>query len=383
MKAVDVSANEQGKPVDSKSQRWRDMKALYPTKYADSENSTFFDVSDILLSVNYEVERKKKYYIIPSTNTAKIKVNIGDGARVLTHQYKIPRTFKVGREIESVQDGLYGLIDETIRSVVQIRRLDEARKEVSQLEDQYLFPEVKTFREYLATVEKPEENGKAQEYRIWDEFVNQLIVSVQHVTDITSLSREGLEEYQDRRARGLEQSLSQNIHINDPKNLLQAVMDFLDSNTDIDVDILVAQERTLSYLQLIEEREIGNSVVRSKQNEIIANEFVVAYLSIRRKKTHAVQLPDNIVDHAIGSFIEGGIKGMIVLSWIGESIVNKIFKVNYEIPGWYIGAGIQFVWPYVKAPFQFATRNRNYKRGLRSLQQSVSNKLLTYKQDLR
>jgi len=357
------------------------MRDLYPTKYADSENSTFFDVSGILLSVNYDVERRKKYNLIPSTTTAKIKVNIGDGARVLTHQYRIPRTFKVGREIESIQDGLYGLMDEVIRSVVQMRRLDETRKEVSQTEERYLFPEVKTFREYLTTVELPEENGKAQEYRVWDEFANQLVISVQHITDITSLSRGGFEEYQERRASSLKQALSQDIQIIDPKALLQAVVDFLDSNTDIDVDIMVAQERTLSYLQLLEERETGSGVVRSRRNEVIANEFVVTYLRIRRDRTHAVQLPDDIVDHAIGSFVEGGIKGMVVLSWIGESIINSIFKTNYDVPGWYIGAGLQFLWPYIKAPYQLAARNRNYKRSLSSLRQAVSTKLLAYQQD--
>jgi hypothetical protein len=357
------------------------MKTLYPAKYADSENSTFFDVSGILLSVSYDVERTRKYRLIPSTTTAKVKVNIDDGARVLTRQYRIPRTFRVGREIESIQDGLYGLMDEAIRSVVQMRRLDETRKEVSQAEDQYLFPEVKAFREYLATVETPEENGKAQEYRVWDEFVNQLIIAIQHVTYITSLSREGLEEYQERRARGLEQALSQDIPLYDPKALLQAVADFLDSNTDIDVDIRVAQERTLSYLRLLEERETGSGVVQSRRDEIIAHEFIVTYLRIRKERKHAVQLPDDIVNHAIGSFVEGGIKGLIVLSWLGESVVNKLLNTNYEIPGWYIGAGAQFLWPYIKAPFQLAARNRNYRRGLRSLQQSVSTKLLAYSQD--
>jgi len=357
------------------------MRDLYPTKYADSDNSTFFDVSGILLSVNYNVERGRKYHLIPSTTTAKIKVNIGDGTRVLTHQYKIPRTFRVGREIESIQDGLYGLMDETIRSVVQMRRLDETQKEVGQAEEQYLFPEVKAFREYLATVEIPEENGKAQEYRVWDEFVNQLVISVQHVTDITSLSREGFEEYQERRARSLKQALSQDIQFHDPKALLQAVADFLDLNTDTEVDIMVAQERTLSYLQLLEERETGSSVVRSRRDEVIANEFVVTYLRIRRDRTHAVQLPDDIVDHAIESFVEGGIKGLVVLSWIGESIINNILKENYEIPGWYIGAGVQFLWPYIKAPFQLAARNRNYRKSLSSLRQSVSTKLLAYQQD--
>lgn len=381
MKIMDASASEQRKPAGPKSHRWRDMKALYPAKYSDSENSTFFDVSGILLSVSYDVGRTRKYHLIPSTTTAKIKVNIDDGARVLTHQYRIPRTFRVGREIESVEDGLYGLMDEAIRSVVQMGRLDETRKEVNQAEDQYLFPEVKTFREYLATVETPEENGKAQEYQVWDEFVNQLIIAVQHVTYITSLSREGLEEYQERRARGLEQALSQDIPLYDPKALLQAVAGFLDSNTDIDVDIRVAQERTLSYLQLLEERETGSGVVRSRRDEIIANEFVVTYLRIRKERKHAVQLPDDIVDHAIGSFIEGGIKGLIVLSWIGGSVINAVFKTNYEIPGWYIGAGVQFLWPYIKAPFQLAARNRNYRRGLRSLQQSVSPKLIAYSQD--
>ncbi len=121
--------------------------------------------------------------------------------------------------------------------------------------------------------------------------------------------------------------------------------------------------------------------MRSRRDEIIANEFVVTYLRIRRDRKHAVQLPDDIVNHAIGSFIEGGIKGAIVLSWIGEEIINKLLDTSYEIPGWYIGAGVQFLWPYIKAPFQFAARGRNYRRGLRSLYQSVGTKLLTYSQD--
>jgi len=381
MKAVDASTNGQQKPEVPESHRSRDVKALYPTKYAGSESSTFFDVSGMLLSVNYDVERTKKYHLIPSAATAKVKVDIGDGTRILTHQYRIPKTLKVGREIESIQNGLYGLMDEAIRSIVQMRSLDETRKEVRQAEDQYLFPEAKTFREYLATVEKPEENGKAQEYQVWNDFVNQLLTAIQHVTDITSLSREGFEAYQERRAIGLEQALSQDIPLYDPKALLQAVADFLDSDTDIDVDIKIAQERTLSYLRLLEERGTGSGTVRLRRDEIIANEFVVTYLRIRKDRKHAVQLPDDIVSHAIESFIEGGIKGFLVLSWIGAEVINGIFKTNYEIPGWYIGAGVQFLWPYIKAPFQLAARNRNYRSGLRSLHQSVSTKLLAYSQD--
>ena len=50
-------ADESGqrKLADPKSSRSRDMKALYPARYADSEKSTFFDVSGSLLSVNYDI----------------------------------------------------------------------------------------------------------------------------------------------------------------------------------------------------------------------------------------------------------------------------------------------------------------------------------------
>jgi hypothetical protein len=65
----------------------------------------------------------------------------------------------------------------------------------------------------------------------------------------------------------------------------------------------------------------------------------------------------------------------LALSVFGESVVRNLTGMYVDIPGWYVGAAVAFVWPYIKAAFGMLTREKKYERRRQVLLQRLTKRL--------
>ena len=80
------------------------MTTLVPIRYSDKNNSTFFDVAGLLITIDYEVSSHKRMFVLPGSVTARVEARTG-GDSTIGHEYEIPRSLRVGGEIGHVERG--------------------------------------------------------------------------------------------------------------------------------------------------------------------------------------------------------------------------------------------------------------------------------------
>jgi hypothetical protein len=136
------------------------------------------------------------------------------------------------------------------------------------------------------------------------------------------------------------------------------------------------RERTLGYLDRLRDTS-GDAIpaIGYEQAHIIANEFVPAYVVMKQRYDAAAAVPSDVLGHAFGSFFGGGITGWLTLSVFGEHVIRNLTGMYVSIPGWYIGAAVAFVWPYIKAAFGMLTREKKYERRRQVLLQRLTKRL--------
>jgi Arc/MetJ-type ribon-helix-helix transcriptional regulator len=355
------------------------MAELIPSRYASQNSSTFFDVAGLLITIEYAVTSKKAFFVLPGTNLARLYARVGDSAPKITHQYEIPRSHWVGSEIAHVERGLYGFMDEVVRTAVQLKALESAERQVEAAEAEHLFFEGTIRRQSeLEDIADGVPHRAAAQADLLTELVGRVITAVRHLTNVTSLSREGLEAYQRDRSHALERvtqskSFSSALRVHD---ILQAVEAFLRFEAEGTTEVQALRERTLDYLDLLERRQPENAAALThEQAHIIVNEFVPAFVKMRTKYEATAAYPKNIVEHAFGSFFGGGIAGWFTLSVLGEKVLEGLTGVSIDIPGFYIGAAVSFTWPYARAAFGFLVRERQYERRRRALLEKTRRRL--------
>ncbi|MGD2218393.1 MAG: hypothetical protein PVJ64_16675 [Gemmatimonadales bacterium] len=351
------------------------MTRLLPTVYSDKNNSTFFDFGGTLITVGYEVIERKKWFVLPGPSLARVEINVGDGESVMSYEYSVPRTRRVGPEIAAVERGLYSLLDEAVRATMQAKVLEDAEREVRALEMEHLFEGGSTARESRGDAAAAR---RVREQQLLEELIDRLITAVRHVTNVTSLSAEGLEAHQSDRGQALEKVVQSTslASVLEAQGVLGAVEAFLDYELEATTDVNTLKDRTLGYLDRLRDTSRDSlPAISYEQAHIIANEFVPTYVAMKRKYDAAAAVPSDIVGHAFGSFFGGGITGWLVLSVFGETVIRNITGTYVDIPGWYIGAAIAFVWPYLKAAKGAMTREKKFERRRQKLMQRLTKRL--------
>jgi len=355
------------------------MPELIPSRYASKNSSTFFDVAGLLITIEYEVMPKRVYFLFPGDIVARLRAKVGDGAPEITHQYEIPRSERVGSEIAPIERGLYGFMDEVVRTAIQLKALESAERDVEAAEAEHLFFEgaIERRSEPGGAVEDVPQRAAAQA-DLLSELVDRVITAVRHLTNVTSLNRDGLEAYQRDRSHALERitqskSFSSALRVHD---ILQAVEAFLRFEAEGTTEVRALRERTLDYLDLLDRKQPGTAAALThEQAHIIVNEFVPAFVKMRAKYEATAAYPKNIVEHAFGSFIGGGIAGWFTLSFLGEKVLEGLTGASLNIPGFYIGAAVSFTWPYVRAALGFSIRDRQYERRRKALLEKTYRRL--------
>lgn len=350
------------------------MTELIPSRYSDRSSSTFFDVAGLLVTIEYEVTTKKTMFVLPGATVACLSASVGDSDVNISHQYEIPRGYWVGGEIAHIERGIYGFMDEVVRTAVQLKALESAEREVEAAEAEHLY--------FEGAILRDDSSGASLRARaqadLLAELVSRVITAVQHLTNITSLGRRGLEEYQRDRSQALErvtqsESFSSALRVHD---VLQAVEAFLRYEAEGTTEVRALRERTLDYLDVLERRHSGASpALTHEQSHIIVNEFVPEFVKMRRKYEAAAAYPKNIIEHAVGSFFGGGIAGWFLLSFLGERVLEGLTGISIDIPGFSIGAVTSFAWPYLKSSFGLLTRERHYERRRQMLLARTSQRL--------
>ncbi len=353
------------------------MTTLRPTRYSDQPGSTFFEVAGTLVSIRYEAVERSRYLVLRGSPLAGVHVSIDDGAAVLTHEYALPGNRKVGGEIGAIERGLYSFMDEVVRAAMQIRALERTEKDVRALEAEHLYREGSEAQGQLE-ISDPVGAWRSAEDRVLDELTNRLITAISHVTNVTSLTREGLDAYQGDRNTALERvleskSATAGLRV---QGVLQALSGYLSHDVDPQAEPATVKERALDYLAYVERRRKGDTPTLSdEQAHIIVNEFVPAYMKLKRKHEAAVAFPSNIVENAVGSFFGGGIAGFIVIDLFGESIIEGLTGVSINLPGWWIGAGVEFVRPYLRATYARRVSGEQYERKRQELLERMTRRL--------
>jgi hypothetical protein len=197
------------------------------------------------------------------------------------------------------------------------------------------------------------------------------------LTNVTSLTKEALEAFQTDRTTALEKvvestSMASALRV---QGIVQAVEAFLHHEVETTTDVKAMRERTLDYLAAVRSRSEVAAVISDEQAHVIVNDFVPAYLKLRKNYDAVAAMPGNIVEHAFGSFFGGGIAGYLVISLLGEAVIRNLTGTYVDLPGFYIGAAVAFVWPYLKGAVGLLTRDKKYEREHEALVRRINNRL--------
>ncbi|UCC74702.1 MAG: hypothetical protein JSV86_09175 [Gemmatimonadota bacterium] len=351
------------------------MTRLLPTAYSDKNNSTFFDVGGTLITVGYEVIERKRWFLIPGPSLARVEINVGDGESVMSYEYSVPRNRRVGPEIAAVERGLYSLLDNAVRTTMQMKVLEASEREVEALELEHLFEGGSAARD---STHDAAGARRAREQELLSEVVDRLVTAIRHVTRVTSLTADGLEAHQRDRTHALERVVESTslTSVLEAQGVLGAVEAFLAHEVETATDVNTLRERTLGYLDRLRETS-GDAIpaIGYEQAHIITNEFVPAYVVMKRKYDAAAAVPSDVLGHAFGSFFGGGITGWLTLSVFGEAVIRNLTGVYLDIPGWYIGAAVAFIWPYIKAAIGMLTRDKKYEKRRQLLLRRLTKRL--------
>lgn len=350
------------------------MTSLRPTRYSARDDSTFFQVEGTLVSVRYHVEERRRWGVLPQPYSARLEIIVDDGAARLEHRYELPTSLKTGSELGPIERGLYGIIDEAIRTTMQLRAQESTERAARRAESEHLYrDEAGPTPDPLGPVAQRSPSTST----VLDELTDKLVTAVRHVTKVTSLTTEGLAEYQRQQAEAYERILRSTspeaaLHV---QGALRSVASFLEHEVDDGEEMDRLKERARDYLVLVEEREADSGLaLNPTQRRAIIDEFVPAYTGMLREHRQAGKLP-GIVEHTFGSFFGGGIGGFLAIDLFGESAIEALAGLPLDLPGWWIGAGVAFLWPYLKVAHGLVTREERLERRRQRLLEKLDREL--------
>ncbi len=349
------------------------MTTLLPTRYAERSNSTFFEVAGLLVTIEYRVVSRKSFLLLPGPPSARLLVTMGETRR-LTHDYLLPKGRRVGGEISQIERGLYAFLDEVVRSAAQMKALESAERAVEVSESDHLYGSADLAPARPALDLSAEGVEQAP---FVGELIEKLIMALRHLTNVTSLTRQGLAAYQGDRTAALERvvestSLTSALRV---QGIVQAVEAFLHHEIETTTDVKALRQRTLDYLAEVRGRSAVAAAISDEQAHVIINDFVPAYLKLRKRYDAAAAVPRNLVEHALGSFFGGGIAGYLVISLFGEAVIRNLTGMWVDLPGWYLGAAFAFAWPYLKGTVGYLTRDKKYDREREALLDRINSRL--------
>lgn len=334
------------------------MTAPLPTRYSARDDSTFFEVGGTLVSVRYSVEERKRWGLIPEPYLAQLEIIVDDGAARLQDRYDLPTDLKTGPELAPIERNLYALIDEAIRTIVQLRAQESTERAARAAESELLRESPSGSAGSGALRHAPADS-------LLDELSEKLVTAVRHVTKVTSLTADGLAEYQRQQAESYERILQSTspeaaAHLH---GVLRSVAGFLEHEIEEERDIRRLKDRAQEYLLLLEQRERSSGLTLNPiQRRTIVEDFVPAYARLLREYRKAGRVPTNMVEHTFGSFFGGGISGWLAIDLFGESLIESLAGLPLDLPGWWIGAGVAFFWPYLKVFHGLLTREARLER---------------------
>lgn len=350
------------------------MTSLRPTRYSAKDDSTFFQVEGTLVSVRYHVEERRRWGVLPQPYGARLEVVVDDGAARLEHRYELPTSLRTGSELDPIERGLYAVIDEAIRTTMQLRAQESTERAARRAESEHLFrDEAGAAPDLLG----PAARHSPAASNVLAELTDKLVTAVRHATKVTSLSTDGLAEYQRQQAEAYERILRSTspeaaLHLH---GALRSVASFLEHEVEDEEVVDRLKERAREYLALVEERDKESGLVlNSSQRRAIIDDFVPAYTGMLREHRKAGALPE-IVGHTFGSFFGGGISGFLALDLFGESLIEALAGIPLDLPGWWIGAGVAFLWPYLKVAHGLLTREDRLEKKRQRLLEKVDRQL--------
>jgi len=150
-------------------------------------------------------------------------------------------------------------------------------------------------------------------------------------------------------------------------DLIDNLANYLESSTKTS-NSRSAQKVSLGYLSSFNE---SNAQITANEAKLIIENFVPSYTHLLIKQRKIKGFPKEIVKHVLEGFIGGGIGGWLCLSLIGEAVVNNILGTAYDIPGFYIGAAIGIVAPYLTVPYKKLTQGKRIENQKKALISSI------------
>jgi len=352
------------------------MDTLSPTRYSGKTNSTFFEAGQLLITVSYELVQEKRFFVLPGSVRARIEASIGGGPAVAEHVYEIPRDRHVGDEITAVERGLYKFIDEVVRAAAQLQALEVTERAVAALEDEHLF-EIES-RADVARGEGSSRGKASAHVERLGRLVDRTLTAVRHLTNVTSLTREGLRAYQDDRSQALTDiwrasSLTSAIRV---QGVLQAVEAFVRHEAESTTDVKRLMYRTREHLLALRRRQPElREAITPERVEIIVADGVPEFLRLKQRYDDVARVPTDIVGHAFGSFFGGGIAGIFTLDFIGEHVLEGLIGAPVDLPGFAIGAAVAFLWPYLRGAHGWFMRERWLERKREKVLQRLGRRL--------
>lgn len=332
-------------------------KARY---YAKNNKGTIFDLDGILLtSTGYDTKPNNNWIGRVRDNEANLSIEVEN--LEYNCSYTIPKDFKIGEELTPIEDKIYLFINDILSDINDGWEKKRIENEAKSLE--------------AAVLEiQPDHLENCPQWEIHEnQYVERLILSIKNVTGITSLSKKKFQEYRSLLCGQIKinqkdgKNELNNADLTSQEELLYHVVGFIDT---LPADTKKLSNKVRKYL--------ANEPITEQDLNIIVDRFVPSLLNInsnysqlRRKET----VPNDISDHALNSFLEGGFTGWITMSVFGEAVINGIFSTDIDIPGWYIGAGISFALPYVRSLFTRKKAEDYYKS-------EVDQLLASYKDEL-
>lgn len=348
------------------------MTTLSPTRYSEKTNSTFFEAAELLVTLDYEVVREKRWLVVPGALQAHLTAKLAGGTTIIAHSYEIPRDRRVGDEITALERGLYKFVDEVVRAAAQLKALEAAQRAVTAVEDEHLFEGAR--EETAAKRVAGDDADAARGSTELDTLIDRLLMAVRHLTNITSLTREGLHAYQSDRSEALANiwrasSLTAAVRVH---GVLQAVEAFVRHEADSTDDLRQLRLRTREHLFAVRQQPELREVITPERVEIIVAEAVPEFLALKKRYDEVSKMPKNIFEHTIGSFFGGGFAGFFAIDLIGESVLSSLLNTSIDLPGFAIGAVVTFVWPYMRGGYGWFVRERWLDRKKESVLRRLS-----------
>ncbi len=321
---------------------------LAPTRYGMKNDAMQLRIDDIVLNLQYSVEERMKYKFFQTDSLATITADIAEEVQVI-RSYAVPRDGRIKNEIETVENTLYSFIDESFRSVVQLKKAQATKDKAETLYDLCFNLDAKEVREYFLAVHDVSDEQKQAVYQQFDNLANDLVTTVSHLTNITSLTREGLENYQEKRGQSLALVLAGKGDL--PQTLLESVVHYLDFERTPQDEKTSLQLKLIDYLSSVAQTKQYGELSVAKATQLLT-EFVPWYLTnFKDSYKNKAVLPKDHIEHIVRNFFLGGVLGLVIIG-IPELVFNHIFQTHLSLPTWYIGAGYGISKPYVQYAYQ-------------------------------